>query len=149
MRKYVYAVGLAQLLLVFSQPAHAQDVTVLVVALAPPILLSPVCLAVERWYWLRSGPHSPARILPLFMVSCLEVFLWIVLSASAVVFMTGDWNIRALVWPVVAGVALWMLSHIWFNPSQRAARWLFFASPPVVLVLLAGATWLVLLAVGP
>jgi hypothetical protein len=48
MRKYVYTAGLAQMLLVITQPAQAQDATVLVVALAPPILLAPVCLALAR-----------------------------------------------------------------------------------------------------
>jgi hypothetical protein len=134
------------MLLVLAQPAHAQDATVLVVALAPPILVAPVCLAFARWFWLRRESHSPARIVPLLVVSCIEVLLWVAFSASAVVIMTGDWNIRALLWPVVACGALWILSRTWYDPSQRAARWLFFASPPLVLLLLAAATWLVLIA---
>jgi hypothetical protein len=135
------------MLLVMTQPVQAQDATVLVVALAPPILLAPVCLALVRWFWLRKRCHSPALILPLLVVSCIEVLLWVALMVVAVVFMTGDWNLRAVLPPAVACGALWMLSRIWFDPSHKAARWLYLASPPLALVLLASVTWLVLIVV--
>lgn len=145
-RNYVRAAGLLQTLLVLAQPAHAQDITILVYGFAPPILLSPVFLTIVRWFWLRRGTDSPARIVPLFVVSCIEVVCWIALGACVALFMTGDWNIREFAVFPVACVALWMLPRIWFDPSQRAARWLYLVSAPLVLVLLAAAAWLVILA---
>lgn len=143
--KFICSAGLVQMILLLAQPAHAQDATVLVVALAPPILLAPVCLTFARWLWLRRRPNSPPRIVPLLVVSCFEVLLWMGISVSAVVLMTGDWNIRAVVWPVIACGALWILSRFWSEPSRRATRWLLFVAPPLVLALLIVATWLVLL----
>ena len=148
MRKYLYIAGLTQTLLLLPQSAYAQDATVLVVLLAPPILLAPVCVAFARWFWLRRGFHTPARFMLLFLVSCFEVFLWVVISVSAVVVMSGDWGIQAILSLVVTCGATWMLSGIWFEGLNRAARWVFFVSPPLALVLLAVTTWLVLIASG-
>jgi hypothetical protein len=148
MRTRIYAACLVQLQLAWAAPAHAQDATILVVAIVPPIVLAPLVLAFGRWFWLR-GSSPPARILPLLVVSCVEVVLWVVLSVSTGILLTGDWSIGVIPWPVIAGWALWMLSRVWFDASRKAARWLVFLSPPVVLALLAAATWLVLLAVSP
>jgi hypothetical protein len=129
------------------RPAQAQDITVFVVALAPPILLAPLCLAFVRWLWLGRGVYSPARNALLFVVSCVDILLWIALIASVLLINTGDFTIGAVVVLVVACGALWMLSCVWFDPSQKTVRWIFLASPALVLGLLAAATWLVLLAV--
>ena len=137
------------MLLLSPQPAQAQDITFLVYGLAPPILLSPVFLAIVRWLWLRRRPYSPARIVPLFVVSCIELVCWIGLGASVALFMTRDWKIRAFVLVPVACGALWMLPRIWFDPSQRTARWVYIASAPLVFVLLLVATYLVILALHP
>ncbi|GAH15539.1 unnamed protein product, partial [marine sediment metagenome] len=90
-----------------------------------------------------------ARFMPLFAVSCIDVVLWIVFIASAFILMTGDSGISPVLSLVVACGASWVLSGFWFDRSHRLARWLFFLSPPLVLVLLAAATWWVLVAWGP
>ena len=137
------------MVLLLPRPAQAQDVTFLVYFLAPPILLVPPFLATVRWLWLRRGPYSPARFVPLLAVSAIEHVCWLVLCASVALFMTGDWKIGGFVlFPVACG-ALWMLPRIWFDPSQRAARWVYIASAPLVLVLLVVAAYLVILTLEP
>lgn len=120
--------------------------TPLVVALVPPVVLAPVVLALARWLWLPRGPGSPARLVPLFLGSCLEVLLWLAIGAVVVTFMTGDWGIRIAVPLVFACAAVWLLSGIWIDPARRTARWLFLLSPPLVLLVLGVATWPVLVA---
>lgn len=134
------------LLLVVAQPARAQDATVVVVALVPPILLAPVCLALGRWLWLRRRPDTEARFVRLLAVAALEVLLWGAVTVGVLKLMTGDAHVRVVAVPLVAGGALWMLSGVPFEPSQRAARWLYLASVPLALLGLAAATWMVLLA---
>jgi len=119
--------------------------TVLVYALVPPVVLAPFGIALARWLWLGRSSPPRARLIPLFIASAIEVLLWIALIASVLVLMTGDWNARALFGPPVLCVALWMMSRIWIDPSHKAARWLFIASAPLALTLLAAATWLVLI----
>ena len=135
------------MLLCWAQPVQAQDITVLVVALVPPILLAPVCLVLARWFWLRRGSQAAARLLPLILVSLVEVLPWVAFIASALVIMTGDGKVGAVFWPVICSGGLWLLSSIWFDRSQRATRWLSFAFPPAVLLLLAAATCLALITV--
>jgi hypothetical protein len=132
-------------LLLWAQPAVAQDATVLVVALAPPIFLAPLLLTIGRHYWLRRTSRIPIQVLPMFAVSCLEVLLWMVLGASVATLMTGVSGLWAVVPLVAAGVVNWLLSRIWLDPARRAARWLYFLSPVLVLMLLAAVTWAVLL----
>jgi len=130
-----------------ARPALAQDITVLVVALGPPVVVTPVVLAAARWSWLRRFATA-TRFLPLLAVSCLEVLLWAVVVGSVLIVMTGEWQLRTIVWPAVAGVALWLVSGIWVDRSHKLARWFFFASPPIVLVLLLVITWSVIVATG-
>ena len=70
----------------------------------------------------------------------------LVVVAAAALLMSGDWNVRAFFWPAVAVGALWVLGRPPFNPYRGVVRWLFFAVPPVVLLLLTGAAWLLLMA---
>jgi hypothetical protein len=135
-------------LLLCARPALAQDASVLFVALAPPIFLTPLVLAIGRWQWLRRGARPQVQLLPLFAVSCLEVLLWLVLTGSVATLMTGDSGIWALV-PLLVAVGInWMLSRVWLGASLSAARLLYFLSPVLVLVLLAAATWVVLVNYG-
>ncbi len=148
-KKFLLMPCLTLVLLLLSQSAYAQDMTFLVVALAPPILLAPLFLTFARWFWLRRRPGSPVRFVPLLAVSSLDVLLWLAIGVSFFMVMTGDSDIGAPVLLVVAFGAAWMLSRIWFDRSQRVARWLFFASPPVVLALLLAVSWVVLIALDP
>jgi len=120
---------------------------VLVVALGPPILAAPLVLAAARWSWLRKRA-TPARFLPLLAVSCAEVLLWAVVVGSVLIILTGEWRPRTVVWPAAATVALWLLSGVWIERSRNAARWLFFASPLIVLFLLLAMTWSVMVAMS-
>ena len=70
--------------------------------------------------------------------------MWLSLVGSALVILTGEWRVGALVWPPIACGILWLLSLVWIGPPHKAARWLFLASPPVVLMLLAAASWFAL-----
>ena len=148
-RKFLFIAGSAHALFLLAQPAYAQDITVLVVALAPPLLLGPLCLAFARWFLLRRRPESPIRFVPLLAVSSLDVLLWVAISASTFMVMTGDFDIGAPVLLVVAVGAAWMLSGIWFDQRQKAARWLFFASPPMILALLTAVSLAVIFALEP
>lgn len=148
-RKFLVIAGFAHTLLLLSQPAYAQDITLLVVALAPPILLAPLCLTFARWFWLRRRPDSPIRFVPLLAVSVLDILLWLAISVSTLMVMTGDSDIGAPALLVVAFGSAWMLSGIWFDRSQRAARWLFFASPALVLAILTAISWAVIIALEP
>lgn len=139
---------LAVQLLLWAQPVSAQDVTVLVLALAPPIFLAPLALTIGRHFALRGTARIPIQVLPLFAVSCLEVLLWIVLLGSVATLMTGDAGIWAIAPLVIAAGLNWLLSRIWLDPRRLAARWLYFLSPLLVLVLLAAATWVVLVNMG-
>lgn len=135
-------------LLLWTRSAPAQDATVLVVALAPPILLAPLVLTIGRLHWLRGISRIPIQVLLLLAVSCLEVLLWLVILGAAAALMTGDSGLWAVV-PLAAAVAInWVLSRIWLDSSRRAARWLSFLSPLLVLVLLAAVTWVVLASDG-
>jgi hypothetical protein len=135
-------------MLAMARQAHAQDATVLVVALAPPILLAPVLVTFGRLLWLQRGSQAPPRIVPLFLVSCVEVLLWLAFIGSVLVIITGGGSIRGALGLVIALGSLWMLSRLWIDSSRRAARWLFFASPPLILILLAAAPWLVIVTKG-
>ncbi len=87
-RKVPQATGLALLLLASSGQARAQDITVLVVALVPPIVLAPVCLTIARRLWLGRSSHTTPGILSLFAVSTIEVVLWLALAGSVVVILS-------------------------------------------------------------
>jgi hypothetical protein len=143
-RKYFYIAGLT----LFAQTAIAQDITVLVVALVPPLLLAPLCLVLARRFWLHKRTYPPARIVPLLLVSCLEVFLWGVISVSAVMLMSGDWGLPALLAFIVSCGTAWILSGVWFDAPAKVDRWLFFVSPPLALLLLAATTWFLIVESG-
>lgn len=134
--------------LMWAQPALAQDASVAFVALAPPIFLAPLLLTVARHYWFRGVSRSPIQLLPMFAVSCLEILLWLIFMASAAALMGGDARLWAVIPLAIAGGINWMLSRIWLDPSRRAARWLYFLSPVLVLVLLSAVTWIVLVNLG-
>jgi hypothetical protein len=86
---------------------------------------------------------------PLLAVSALDILLWLAISVSTLMVMTGDSDIGAPALLVVAFGAAWILSGIWFDRSQRAARWLFFASPALVLAILTAISWAVIIALEP
>ncbi len=132
-----------------ARPLAAQDITILVVAIAPPILGAPFCLAVARWVWARRHPSSNLGVVKILLLSCLDIVLWLTFLFSAGTLLTGDFHRAALpVAPIALGL-LWLLSKFWVDPSQTRARWFHLALPPMMLVGLAAITWMLILAFEP
>lgn len=119
---------------------------VLVYLLAPPLVLSPFCLVLARWLWFRRTQAPTTSIARIIAVSFFEIILWISLSVSLVILMTGDAGRRVVPVPPISAGALWLLSRTGADPSRKASRWFYLLMPPLVLFVLSAVTWFVILA---
>ena len=119
--------------------------TVLVYSLAPPLVLSPICLVIARWLWFRRTQTPTTSIARIIGVSFFEIILWISLSVSLVILMTGDAGRRVVPVPPISAGALWLLSRTGADPFRKASRWFYLLMPPLVLLVLLAATWLVII----
>ncbi len=121
--------------------------TVLVYAVAPPLVLSPICLVLGRWLWFRRTPERSIGILKIVGISIVEILLWASLAASLVIAVMGNGGPRMLAVPPLSAIALWLLSGVFVDRLHKAGRWFYLLTPPLVLFVLLAVTWLVLLYV--
>ena len=80
-----------------ASPAYAQDATILVVLLGPPIVLAAPVVGLIKFAWLRRhGRHAPG-LLAVLGLQALEVLLWVAFAAfTAIVYFAERWSFHAV-----------------------------------------------------
>lgn len=145
---------LVVLALLVASPAYAQDATILVVLLGPPIVLAAPMVALIKFAWLRRhGRHAPG-LLAVLGVAALEVFLWVAFTAfTVIVYFAERWRVHAVVslaaaLAIGAAVNRKLLRSIGSAHTSWPAAVVLSLVPPVALVVLALLTYAVVVLSG-
>ena len=142
------------LTLVVGSPAYAQDATVLVVLLGPPIVLAAPVVGLIKFAWLRRRGRHAAGLLAVLGLAALEVCLWVAFTVfTAIVYFAERWHFHAVVSlgaAVAIGAALnrKLLRSVESAHTSWPAAVLLSLSTPVALVILALLTYAVVVFRG-
>jgi hypothetical protein len=145
---------LVVLALSVASPAYAQDATILVVLLGPPIVLAAPVVGLVKFAWLRrDGRHAPG-LLAVLGVAALEVLLWVAFAAfSVIVYFAERWYFHAVASVMVAlaiGAAVnrKLLRSIGSAHSSWPAAVLLSLATPIGIVVLEVLTYAVVVLSG-
>jgi hypothetical protein len=137
-----------------ASPAYAQDASILVVLLGPPIVLAAPVVGLIKFAWLRQlGPHAPG-LLAVLGLAALEVILWVAFAAfTIIVYFAERWHIHAVV-SLAAALAIGAAVNrkLLRSAGSAHATWpaavLLSLATPVGIVVLAVLTYAVVVLLG-
>jgi hypothetical protein len=137
-----------------ASPACAQDDTVLVVLLGPPIVLAAPVVGLMKFAWLRrDGSHAPGLLVVLGL-EALEVLLWVAFAAFAgIVYFAEQWHFHAVL-SLLTALAIGTAVHrkLLRSTGSAHASWhvagLLSLTAPVGILALAVLTYAVVALSG-
>ena len=142
------------LALLVASPAYAQDASILVVLLGPPIVLAAPVVGLIKFAWLRRHGHHARGLLAVLGLQALEVLLWVAFAAfTIIVYFAERWRIHAVV-SVAAALAIGAAVNrkLLRSAGSAHASWqvavLLSLATPAGLVVLAVLTYAVVVLSG-
>lgn len=131
----------------WAAPAHAQDASILFVAALPPVLLTPVAVALLRCSWVRRVSGSRGSCPRALLWAGLEVILWSLVAGSAILVWAAE---RTILFPILLAAAA--LGAGWYGRKSAfpdggldlpgSTVWILVT--PVLMILISVVTYAVL-----